>query len=503
LPGKKFFVSGTAALIVGVGFRLWFYSLNDSFWRDETMLLLNVAEKSFWGLTGQLDYAQGAPLPILWLYRSLYLLGLGSELPMRALSLGASLLGLWLFYRLTRLAENDIKGTIFATWLLALSPGAILFAAQAKPYALDFLVACGFLYLAVPWFIDREDSRKNTRLFWYAGLAPWFSFPAIFVAGGVAGGLLLTSPRRGIRPALILIVVVFLSFSLEYLALLRHNISGKDFVLFLNFWSSEGSLIYITTSFLLYFPFLPYFTEYPFLSRFLWVVGVLLIIVGMRTAGRKYGWAWVVVLISPLLIALLASALKQYPVYGRCYLFAIPGLYLLIGYAVGVLYEIVIFPKILTSGFILVVFLGFISSLLNIGTPMAGVREGLKYIMDHQQNEDIVICDSFAIPTVTYYRLIGLHNVSDLNCNVENLKKFAYGWRYPQQIGYEEILPLIPRSQGIWCLGEVEGYTRDKHRQVLPYWQELTGYLNRERQLRTSYSADRVEVKGFSRRDGD
>lgn len=499
LPGKKYLVSATAALIVGVGFRLWFYCLNDSFWRDETMLLLNVAEKSFWGLTGQLEYAQGAPLPVLWFYRSLYLLGLGSELPMRALSLGASILGLFLFYRLARLAENDVKGILFSIWLLALSPGAILFAAQAKPYALDFLIACGFLYLAAPWFIDSEVSRKNTPLFWYGGLAPWFSFPAIFIAGGVAGGLLLNSPRRGIRPALILILVVFLSFSLEYLTLLRHNISSKNYVLFLDFWSSGVSLLYIITSFLAYFPFLPYSGEYPLLFRALWVMGVLLIIVGMRAAGRKYGWAWVTVLILPLLIALLASAFKQYPIYGRCYLFAIPGLYLLIGYAVGLLYEIVLFPKLLTSCFILVVFLCFISSLLTMGRPMAGVREGLRFIITNQQSEDIVVCDTFAIPTVTYYRLIGLHNASDLNCNVENLKRFAYGRRESHLIGYEEILPLIPRAKRIWCIAEVEGYTRDKDRQALPYWQELISYLNRERRLRASYISDRVEVKGFSR----
>ena len=502
LSGKKLLGSAKAALIVGVGSRLWFYCLNDSFWRDETMLLLNVAENSFWGLTGQLEYAQGAPLPILWVYRSLYLLGLGSELPMRALSLGASLLGLWLFYRLARLAENDAQGILFSTWLLALSPGAILFAAQAKPYALDFLIACGFLYLAVPWFIDREGVRKNRLFFWYAGLVPWFSFPAIFMAGGVAGGLLLNSLRRNIRPALILFFVVFLSFSLEYL-IIRHNVPSKNYILFLDFWSSGGSLLYMLTSFFKYFPFLPYSGEYPRLFLALWAMGVVLVITGMLTAGRKYGWGWAAALILPLFIGLLASISKQYPIYGRCYLFAVPGLYLLIGYAVGYLYENVLFPKFFSACFILMLLLCFASFMLRMSKPMAGVREGIKFIIANQQNKDIVVCDAFAIPTVTYYQMIGLHRASEIYCNVGNFKQFAHGRRESHGIGYEEILPLIPGAKQIWCIAEVEGYTRDKHRQALLYWQDLIRYLNRERRLRASFVSGRVEVKGFSRSNAE
>jgi len=145
----------------------------------------------------------------------------------------ASILSLFLFYQLARLAQVHEKGILLSTWLLALSPGAILFAAQAKPYALDLLIACGFLYVAAPYFIASDASKRNTLLFWYGGVAIWFSFPAIFVAGGVVVGLLLKTPRRAIRPALILLSVVVLSFGLEYLTVIRHNLLSRYY---LEFW---------------------------------------------------------------------------------------------------------------------------------------------------------------------------------------------------------------------------------------------------------------------------
>jgi hypothetical protein len=126
-------VSAPAALMVGVGARLWFYFLNDSFWRDESMLLLNVAQKSFVELLGPLDFAQEAPVPLLWFYRLLYLTGGGSELPMRALSLATSILALLLFYRLAQRVLEDRRAVLLSTWLLALAPAPSSLRAWPSP----------------------------------------------------------------------------------------------------------------------------------------------------------------------------------------------------------------------------------------------------------------------------------------------------------------------------------------------------------------------------------
>jgi hypothetical protein len=145
-----------AAIAIGVSVRLWLYLLNDSFWRDETKLLLNVAHKSFLQLLGPLNYGQEAPVPLLWLYRLLYLTGAGGELPVRAVSLVMGIGALYLFYRLAQRVLPERRAVLLVTWLMALAPGAILVGALAKQYSLDLLVACALLYVATPWFTASE-----------------------------------------------------------------------------------------------------------------------------------------------------------------------------------------------------------------------------------------------------------------------------------------------------------------------------------------------------------
>ena len=91
LGGWYRLIGAPVALVAGAGIRLWFYFLNDSFWRDETKLLLNIAHKSFLELLSPLDPKQVAPVPLLWLYRVVYLWGGGGELSMRAFSLITSI----------------------------------------------------------------------------------------------------------------------------------------------------------------------------------------------------------------------------------------------------------------------------------------------------------------------------------------------------------------------------------------------------------------------------
>lgn len=496
--GNNLMFGAPAALLVGVGLRLWFYLLNDGFWRDETMLLLNVARKSCWELTGRLDYAQACPIPVLWWYRALSLLQWGGELPMRAMSLAASLLSLLLFYRLARMAQVHEKGILFSTWLLALSPGAIFLAAQAKPYALDLLVAVGFFLLAVPWFIGSDAGKRTPLLFWYGGVAPWFSFPALFVAGGVAGGLLLNARRRGWRPALVLLAVIGLSFGLKYLIVIRHNLSLREYVAFADLESLAGLQVAWNTPVLAYDPFLASLAAYPLWFSALGAVIACLLGVGLWEAGRKYGRGWAAALILPLLIALTASVLQYYPIYARCYLFAVPGLLLLAGYAVAYLFKIFSRPK-LVAGCLITVLAGCcISTMMTLGRPSTGVREGLRFILQHYQQDDLVTCDAYALPTLMYYQLTGLYGAAALQCDLEPLDRFAWGRCNPYNLTCEKIMPLIPRRGRIWCLAEADGYARDSHREVLSYWQELTRRLSLNRRPLASYRADRVEVQGFS-----
>ena len=75
---------------------------------------------------------------------------------------------------------------MLAVGLFAVAYPMTRYAAEAKPYGCDLLVALAILALTIEW-LRRPD---QTRWLWYlaalVGPAVGYSFPAIFMAGGVS-----------------------------------------------------------------------------------------------------------------------------------------------------------------------------------------------------------------------------------------------------------------------------------------------------------------------------
>jgi len=324
-------------LAAGVAVRLWLYLSNDSFWRDESMVLLNIARKSFVDLTGVLDYHQEAPIPWLWLYRLLFLTGGGGELPLRFVSLAASCAALALFFLLARRVLPDRRAALFVTWLLALSPGAVHFAALAKPYSGDLLIAVALTWLAAPWLLDLEKPPSLGRLTTAAALAPWFSFPAHFVVASLAGALLLRWRQVGGAACVRFLLVVGASVGVHGLVILQRirsplrrdmlgHLTSTDLLQPANWKWLVGQILHA-----LWGPARVSSAMQPPEYLLTGVVGALLLGLaglGLWAAWRRGGGAWVVMLAGPLALALLASLLRLYVPYGRLLLFATAGLYL-------------------------------------------------------------------------------------------------------------------------------------------------------------------------------
>src|ERR1700733_14920849 len=68
-----------ATILAGLCWRAVRYVLQFPIWGDEAMLLLNILDRDYAGLTQHLDYSQVAPLLFLWLEKTaLVLLGSAS-----------------------------------------------------------------------------------------------------------------------------------------------------------------------------------------------------------------------------------------------------------------------------------------------------------------------------------------------------------------------------------------------------------------------------------------
>ena len=148
-----------------------------------------------------------APPGYLWIVKGIISLAGPGELSLRALSMvagiGLGVVGWWLTRRLFGLWPATAAAAI-----LALSPGAVYYSNEVKPYLSDAFVAA-ILLLAGTSAIERELTWRRTALLAALGAtAVWASYPAPFTLVGVGLALVVASAhRKGWRAASRLAVV--------------------------------------------------------------------------------------------------------------------------------------------------------------------------------------------------------------------------------------------------------------------------------------------------------
>jgi hypothetical protein len=190
------------------------------------------------------------------------------------------------------------------------------------------------LMLAAIDFHAKRISWQRTASFAFVGaLAVWFSHPSILILAGIGATLTILELREKRRSHLIPILIAgsvwVASFVLSYGFVLRAT-EGSDYLE--DYWGSSGGFM----------PFPPTsFSEVQwFGSAFfrtfenpcgltLPIVGGLTFLVGFISALIKKK-AHLLLLLTPIPFALIASGLHKYPSLGRTLLFIVPSLLILI-----------------------------------------------------------------------------------------------------------------------------------------------------------------------------
>jgi len=174
-----------ALMILGLVLRLTRYLLRFPLWEDEAMLSANLLDRGYGQLLQPLKYCQIAPTLFLWGQLMLVKLLGFNEYTLRLIPFLCGLGSLLLF---RHVAGRLLQGTslVLAVGLFAVAYPMTRYAAEAKPYGCDLLVGLAMLTLTIEW-LRRPD---QTRWLWYlaalVGPAVGYSFPAIFMAGGVS-----------------------------------------------------------------------------------------------------------------------------------------------------------------------------------------------------------------------------------------------------------------------------------------------------------------------------
>lgn len=316
-----------ALVLAGVAIRLAHYLARASYWSDEAFLVLNIIDHPMARLMGPLDYGQACPPAFLWVERCIALTFGHGEYAMRLVPLLAGCAALGVFAVLAwRLFSPPVAACAVA-WF-AFADRFVSYSAELKQYESDALLAVVLFFILLAWRSRVSDHMRFLLVAVITAVGIWFSHTLVFIFGGVGLVLGLRCLRAG---RLLPLAVGSLLILFSLLELYMHSIRLEHDPFLYEFWG-PGFPPYDRP---LHIPAwlvsrLYQLCGQPFPRDVLTPLVVILFITGIVAAWRCGGWDLLACGGVPIVLALVAAFLRQYPFSpGRLTLFLLPGLLLL------------------------------------------------------------------------------------------------------------------------------------------------------------------------------
>lgn len=405
---------------IGVATRLIQYAGNRSLWRDEAMLAANIIRRSSAELLQPLDYAQTAPAGFLLLERLAVSLFGDTEAALRLYPLLVGCLSLPLFWALARRSVPAAAVPV-ALLLVAISGRLIYYSSEVKQYASDVFFTI-LLLLTAFWVREhRLTVAPLAGLGLAGGAALWFSQPAVFVMAGVAFSLVILNAREQRWRDLVRLLAVFASWIVlgapSLWLSLRSLDPGAAEHMQEYWWESFWPLPPRSLGELLWLPHAghAFLVDTAGLSRY-WVALLLLAAGCVWSLRRRTDTA--LLLLTPFLFALAASALRLYPFgtirplrdpffagNGRVLLFLLPPLFLLI--AAGFAYlrgQWGRWGRVLAySVLVLLLYPPVYAVMRDLPYDREEVRPLVAHLAEHRRSGDAIYVYSWATHPFRYY----------------------------------------------------------------------------------------------------
>jgi hypothetical protein len=313
---------------LGAALRLWQYGTNASLRADEGNMALNLVSRSLAGVLAPLDYGQVAPVGWLAVEKvAITAFGQG-ELVLRLLPLLASLAALPLFWAVARQTLTGVAVPVAVT-LFALGTPFIFYAAQLKPYASDIAVALLVLLGVIDFRQRGADWGRAWRLGVLGALVVWVSHTAVLVLAGLGASLALLTwgapDRRGAARPLALVLLLWTTSAGSAALIASHGMTPAAEAYLEQFWAGGFMPIPPRT-------FRDVVWPVAALSNVFAGGGFRYPLPGVFFAFAVLGaWAlsrrasdMALLLIAPVAVTLVASAVHVYPFAGRVVLFLFP-----------------------------------------------------------------------------------------------------------------------------------------------------------------------------------
>jgi len=431
-------------VVIGVILRLIQYSLNRSLWLDESVLALNIVNKSFLELLGPLDLIQVAPVGFIFIEKTLVILLGNNEYILRLFPLVAGIVSLFLFYYVARRCIPE-EGAFIAVGLFSLSGHLIYYSSEVKQYSSDVTVVL-LLLMFTMYIRSKRLTNLTTVYFTFIGaIAVCFSLTAVFVLAGFGCTLSLFSMARKDwstnNRLLIVYFIWLLCFGIFYFIYSPNYFANLDIHRLL--W--HGNFVPFPPMSISDFKWLGAaffrFFSSP-LSTYLPGLGALAFLLGCVSTFSKDKQLFFIFL-SPVFITLFASAFRIYPFSGRLLTFLVPLILLFIGEGVVFLFQN---TRNYSRHIIRIILIGllFCGPLTGAVThaiskkgydmkPQEDIKSILNYVAEHRKQGDVLYLYHYSMYPFRYYAerygfgkddyIEGIDSTQDWNKYLDDLEK--------------------------------------------------------------------------------
>ena len=410
-----YYSSGLLWIIISVGIilRIVQYLLPRSLYYDEAGIALNIVNRSLTELFKPLDFNQAAPIGFLLIEKIAVLKFGNNEYALRLFPLLCGIISLFLFYKVANHYLNP-KAKPLALFLFALSNTLTYFSSETKQYGSDVAITL-LLFTVIIYIHSKTLTAPRVFLFGIiGGMTIWVSHPSVFVLAGTGTTLALFHLYRKDWKDLYRLSIVYIIWALSLIVFYFISIRALS--------QNDYFIGYFRRSFMPFPPrsladlmwfmntFLTIFQNPGGMTATFSGIAALVFLVGCISLYSKNREKFFI-LISPALIALIASGFHLYPFFERLLLFIVPSLMLLI--AEGTI-EIINKAKqnlaIIGIGiavFLLLHPLMATASLLRERTldraQNAEIRPIMGYIRENRKDGDALYVHNYAVYAFKYY----------------------------------------------------------------------------------------------------
>ncbi len=435
-----------AIIAVGIASRLVMYFHNRNLIIDEANIVRNLAERNFTGLTRPLSYEQYAPPIFLWIEKLASIVFGYSEKAMRVCPL---LCGIGTLFVFPSIAKKFISKEVLWLPLGYLATGFIFlkYSAEVKQYMPDAFIALLIIRTAL-WLDIRTTPWPRFVLLWIliGSLAIWASMPSVFILAGVGcyyAWITLRTKQCTRLLSLILIAAIWIAqFGIYYYTILKAQIN------------SSYLQNYHQNYFLFAFPTNAdqWAHNWERIEDLLGNVGgwttvavvsnLIFLLIGFVSLFRKSAEGFMLIAL-PIILVLVAAALKQFSLIDRVVLFMLPLWIILIGIGFDWLWS---FKSWISKGALLLV-----GAFNVIAAPHRVVRpyefheitNGMDWIKSRGARGNNLYIENATVPAYIYYTrlhpqkekwtpLLGAHklnwddNFTQLTNNIKDTAYFLY-----------------------------------------------------------------------------